>query len=258
MTTDIDAASPGELSERGAQLAWRYLAGRLRRPHRFINPYERQIKAWRKANAKMGWGIQKEEFERLQAPPAIEESDRQQGYVGAALFYGFGDDGAGNADPVLSGKAAWEYAAKSLWRETWQCEYLDFNRSDDMRLRPGAPPRPKGFYYAELQLREKVLPLTVSQFRKQLKDETGWGPEGVQFLAVTHRHFQDLMNAGKVPFIALADYEVAPYGFNDFFDAAQMFCSNHVLGLGIGNVDQNYPLFSIPALRLSKQGRLCN
>jgi hypothetical protein len=57
------------------------------------------------------------------------------------------------------------------------------------------------------------------------------------------------MTERKIPFMALADYDVAPYGFNDFFDAPQVFCSNHVLGLGIGNVDRNYPLFGIPTLQ---------
>jgi hypothetical protein len=52
-------------------------------------------------------------------------------------------------------------------------------------------------------------------------------------------------------FITLADYDVAPYGYNDFFDAVQLFCSNHILGLGIGNVDQNHPLFGIPTISLS-------
>ncbi len=57
------------------------------------------------------------------------------------------------------------------------------------------------------------------------------------------------MNERKIPLMALADYDVAPYGYNDFFDAAQMFCSEGILGLGIGNVDQNYPLFGIPTIR---------
>ena len=52
--------------------------------------------------------------------------------------------------------------------------------------------------------------------------------------------------------MAFADYDVAPYGFNDFFDAVQMFCSNETLGLGIGNVDYNYPLFGIPTQRITK------
>ena len=179
----------------------------------------------------------------------MTEVDRRQGYIGVVLSYGFGDDGAGHADPVLSGKVAWEYARKRWWRKTWQCEYIDFNKADHIRLRPEAPPRPKGFYYAKFQLGEKLQLLTVSQARKNFNSETGCGPEGVQFLTITHKHFQKLMNERKIPLMALADYDVAPYGFNDFFDAAQMFCSEGILGLGIGNVDQNYPLFGIPTIR---------
>ena len=52
-----------------------------------------------------------------------------------------------------------------------------------------------------------------------------------------------------MPFMALADYDVAPHGFNDFYDAPQLFCSNNILGLGIRNVDRNYPLFGLPTLR---------
>jgi len=70
-------------------------------------------------------------------------------------------------------------------------------------------------------------------------------------LSVTHPHLVELMNRRKITFMAMADYDVAPYGFNDFFDALQMFCGNGILGLGIGNVDQNYPLFGIPTLRFN-------
>jgi hypothetical protein len=214
-----------------------------------ILPIRKQIKAWLKANRKMGWGITEEEFDNIEEPPQMTEADRRQGYIGAVLSYGFGDDGAGHADPVLSGKVAWEYAQKRWWRKTWQCEYIDFNKPDHIRLRPEAPPRPKGFYYPKFQPGEKLQLLTVSQARKSFNNETGCGPEGVQFLTITHKHFQEWMNERKIPLMALADYDVAPYGFNDFFDAAQMFCSEGILGLGIGNVDQNYPLFGIPTLR---------
>lgn len=218
----------------------------------WILPLSKQIRAWHKANRKMAWGIRQEEFGQIDAPPPLTDNDRDQGYIGAALFYGFGDGGCGNSDPVLSGKVAWEYAQNRWWRKTWQCEYIDFNKPDHIRLRPDAPPRPKGFYYAKFQPGERYQYLTVSQLRKRLKNETGLGPEGVQLLTITHKHFQELMNERKIPLMALADYDVAPYGFNDFFDAAQMFCSNEILGLGIGNVDQNYPLFGIPTIRLEK------
>jgi hypothetical protein len=59
-----------------------------------------------------------------------------------------------------------------------------------------------------------------------------------------------MMNERKTPFMALADYDVAPYGHNDFFDAVQLFCSNGILGLGIGNEDQIYPRFGVPTLHL--------
>jgi hypothetical protein len=57
------------------------------------------------------------------------------------------------------------------------------------------------------------------------------------------------LNSRQLPCLAFADYDVAPHGFYDFYDAVQMFCSNNILGLGIGNVDRDYPMFAIPDLR---------
>jgi len=214
-----------------------------------MRPFQKQIKAWLKARRKMGWRIKEKEFKKITNMPLLSEDDIQQEFVGTALFYGFGDDGNGNADPVLSGKMGWEYALKRRKRRTWQCEYVDFEKAEDIRLRPGAHPRPKGFYFAKIQPGKRFLNLTVSQLRKNLRTYTGFGPEGLQLLSVTHPNFADLMSERKMPFMALADYDVAPYGFNDFYDAPQLFCSNNILGLGIGNVDRNYPLFGIPTLR---------
>ena len=215
-----------------------------------ILPMDEQIKSWHKANRKMKWGITEKEFDNIEDPPQMTDADRRQGYIGAVLFYGFGDDGAGHADSVLSGKVAWDYTKRRWRRKIWQCEYIDFHRTDRIRLRPEAPPRPKGFYYAKFQPGKKYQQLTVSKARKSFNNETGCGPEGVQLLTITHRCFQVLMNKRKIPLMALADYDVAPYGFNDFFDAAQMFCSEGILGLGIGNIDKNYPLFGIPTIQL--------
>ena len=198
----------------------------------------------------MSWCIEKTEFDHIQCPPPLTEDDRRQGFIGTVLSYGFGDDGNGNADAVLAGKVAWEYACKRRKGRTWQCEYVDFNRTNDIRLRPEAPFRPKGFYYAKIKLGDKPLSKTVSQVRKMLKENTGFGPEGVQLLSITHTHLLDMMNERKISFMALADYDVAPHGFNDFYDAPQIFCSNDTMGLGIGNVDRNYPLFGIPLLQL--------
>jgi hypothetical protein len=213
---------------------------------------EEQIRAWIKANRRMKWGIEKEQFEKVQPPQLLTDCDRMEGFVGTVLFFGFGDDGTGHADAVLSGKRAWEYVSKirkRRWLSTWQCEYIDLEKPDHIRLRPGAPKRPRGFYWAKLQPGGKYGPLTVAQARKRFDHETGCSAEGIQFLAITHPRFQKLMNDRKTPFMAFADYDVAPYGFNDFFDALQMFVSDDTVGLGIGNLDFNYRMFVIPTIR---------
>ena len=210
----------------------------------------KQIAVWRKVNRRMRWRIPDEEFEAISETPNLTDTDIRDGFSGVILSYGFGDDGQGNADTVLSGKLAWDYAVKKWGKsQTWQCEYVDFTQTDHFRLRPDAAPRPKGFYFAKFRFAEYFPSITVAKFRKQMIGDTGCGPEGIQLLTITHRHLADLMNAGNLLFMAFADYDVAPYGFNDFFDALQMFCSVDKLGLGIGNVDRNYPLFGIPTLR---------
>jgi len=164
----------------------------------------------------------------------------------AVLCCGFGDDGGHGSDAVLSGKRAWQYIRHLQMTKTWQCQYIHFDRPDHIRLRPKAPRRPKVFYLTTIHLPMQAQAITVSQFRKRLPvDHTGLGPEGLQMLCISNPHFAKQMHERLLPFIAMADYDVAPYGYNDFFDAVQMFCSNHTLGLGIGNVDRNYPLFGI-------------
>jgi len=215
-----------------------------------ILPVTRQIDSWQKANEKMAWGIRKDEFGRINAPPQITDRDRFDGFVDVILSYGFGDDGNGNADSVLSGKVAWDCACRKHKKgKTWQCEYIRFDRSDYFRLRPNAPPRPKGFYYSKIQTGERYQNLKVSQLLTRLFKDTCFGPEGIQFLCITHTHFQNLMNNRKIPFMTFGDYDVAPHGNSNFGYSLQMFCSQGILGLGVGDVDYNYPLFGIPTLR---------
>lgn len=206
---------------------------------------DKQTEAWRKASRKMRWRIRDQEFEHIGALPSPEENK------GIVLCHGFGDNGAGHADAVLSGRLAWEYAWKTRKRGTvWQSPYIDFNKPDAFRLRPSAPPRPKGFYVVQMELEIMPGTMAAAEALKSFRGMTGWGPEGFQFLCVTHAHFPDLMSERKIPFMALADYEVAPYGFNDFMDAPQLFSSNGILGLGIGNIEQRYPGFAVPGLVL--------
>ena len=146
-----------------------------------ILPVREQIKAWHRANRKMSWKIPKAEFDMIEPPPQLTSEDKEDGFIGAVLSYGFGDDGNGNSDSVLSAQKAWEYARKNLFRKTWQCEYIDFDRADDIRLRPDAQARLKGFYYTKFKPPNSNQSMTVAQFRKNLKTDTGLGPEGVQF-----------------------------------------------------------------------------
>jgi hypothetical protein len=118
---------------------------------------EKQIDGWYRANHQMAWGIKDVEFTKLKSAlsPVLSDDDRDGGFDGITLFYGFGDDGLGNADSLRSGKLAWEYAINSGKNKTWQCGYIDFCKPKNIRLRPGAPARPKGFYYAKIHLGHK-------------------------------------------------------------------------------------------------------
>lgn len=220
------------------------------RSHSIFLSAKYQIRNWRRASRKMKWKIAREEFDAVAAFPAREQS-REDCICGTVLCYGFGDDGAGASDAVLSGSLAWQYALKRWKNRTWQCEYIDFEKTDHIRLDPQAPPRPKGFYPCEVCIPRKVQKRTVSTFRKHRGDWTGLGPEGLQLLIITHPHLQAALNDRRLPCLAFADYDVAPHGFYDFYDAVQMFCSNDKLGLGIGNVDRDYPMFAIPSVKFS-------
>lgn len=214
-----------------------------------ILPVSEQVYAWERARKKMSWDIGTDEFKHIGKPPSLNKDDAYCGFSGIALFYGFGDDGKGHADCVLSGKKAWEYALRRLKRRAWQSPHVDFKRSDRIRLRPGAPRRPRGFYFVELGLGQDSTAYSVSTMRKRFGSVTGLAQEGFQLLCITHTHLPDLMSERKITFMALADYDIAPHGFNDFFDVPQLFSSNHILGLGVGNVDHDYPGFGVPVLK---------
>jgi hypothetical protein len=215
-----------------------------------ILPVPRQARNWRRANRRRHWRIPRADFDRIPPPPELSVGDTADGFVGLLLSYGFGSDGGHSADAVLSGKVAWQHVRRRWLLKTWQCRYIDFDKPDCIRLRPAAPRRPSGFYYVKFRPGDRFLAWKVSRFLRELGEaDTGCGPEGIQLLTITHPHIPKLMNRRQIPFMALCDYDVAPHGFHDFYDAVQMFCSNATLGLGIGNVDQNYPLFGIPTLR---------
>lgn len=201
---------------------------------RLLLPADEQVTAWRKANRRMKWGISKKEFTQIPDSPGLSTDEARQGYWGWALFYGFGQPGGSGSDTCLSGKRAWEMALKTRRGAIWQCQYADFQRPQDLRLRPGAPPRPRGFYWARFHPGEQFQRTTVAKFRQGLQGETGCGPEGFQLLCVTHPHLAEMMNQGEICFWALADYDLAPHGFNDFCEAPPALLQPGHLGYGGG------------------------
>lgn len=233
-------------------LSGRLLGGTHEEP-RLLLKSDEQIKRWHKANRRMKWGLTDKDFARIPPRPQMTSEQRQQGYWGSALFYGFGDDGHGFSDSVLSGRRAWRRARKIRSGAIWQCQYADFDRPQDIRLRPGAPPRPKGFYWAAFHPGDQYRDMPVAKRRKELEQETGAGPEAFQLLCVTHPHLAEAMNQGRISYWALADYDIAPHGYNDFFEAPQIFCSQDTLGLGVGNVDGPYPMFAIPKIIIFRE-----
>ena len=208
-----------------------------------------QIRNWRRAIRKMRWAIGEEELDSI-VPFSVNDQTIDGHICGNVLCYGFGDNGTGGSDAVLSGKRIWKYALKRWKNRTWQCQYIDFDKTDHIRIYPEAPTRPKGFYQCKICIPKEIQKITVSAFRKNCGKMTGLGPEGLQLLIITHPHLQQAINNRQLPCLAFADYDVAPHGFHDFYDAVQMFCSNNTLGLGIGNVDRDYPMFAIPSLKL--------
>ncbi|MCB2194172.1 MAG: hypothetical protein KQI62_21535 [Deltaproteobacteria bacterium] len=210
-----------------------------------------QLRAWRWANLRHAWGIGAAEFASVPPPPSLGPAERELSLETALLCYGFGP-GPGAADAALSGLRAWERAL-ARWRwETWQCRYVDLADPKRIRLRPGAPPRPRGFYWVLFRPGGDLADTPVERLlRGGLPPGlTGSGPEALQMVAVTHPHLARIMEQGRLNFMALADYEVAPYGFGDFCEAPQLFCNQGTLGLGVGNVAGVYPRFGIPLVHI--------
>lgn len=73
----------------------------------------------------MKWRIPDAEWRQLPEPLELTEDDLAAGFDGVVLSYGFGDDGSGNSNAVLSGKLAWDFVQKRMFLKTRQCRYND-------------------------------------------------------------------------------------------------------------------------------------
>jgi len=173
------------------------------------------------------------------------------------LFYGFGDDGQGNADPFLTGHIFVAYLTKKYPSEKWR--FVDFYppppdplRFDFYRpkiqLRDKAAARPKGFYVKTIL--EKDYESGIGSQHKALSPADvrklspwGWGPEGFEFLALEEAYVQ-LLLASKVPQFVLGDYAVSPYGTTDFSSTMLLGACRGKLELGVTNARDNIPKFA--------------
>lgn len=208
-----------------------------------------QVDAWRRSNHRMGWGISDAAFHAITTPPELTKEDHADEVAAVVLFHGFGDDGTGNADAVASGRLAWEATRRNRKGRIWTCEHLDFKEPGCLRLWPGARPRPKGFYWGKVHTGSRYQTFSAAEFRARHQEESALSLEGLEMVAVTHSHMAPSIGSPGFPAMSLADYEVAPYGFGDYFDVPHLFFTNGLLALGLGHVDRNYPAFGIPTVR---------
>ena len=172
------------------------------------------------------------------------------------LFYGFGDDGQGNADPFLTGHIFVTYLQKY---PTQKWRFVDFYppppdpaRFDfyrpKIKMRDQAATRPKGFYIKTLLENDyeggigtQHKALSPADVRKL--SPWGWGPEGFEFMALNEGYVK-LMLAGKVPQFVLGDYAVSPYGTTDFYSTFLIGACRGKLELGVTNARDNVPKFA--------------
>ena len=220
----------------------------------YLNP-KRQYEKWRALNEWLKKAFPKEVIS--------EQSfkDAEQTLAGLSsqsrLFFGFGDDGQGNADPFLSGHLFVHYLVQQYPCE--QSRFIDFYPPppDPMRfdfyrpkikMRDGAATRPKGFYLK--QILEKDYLEGIGAEHKNLSPADvrklspwGWGCEGFEFLAL-EAGYVSLLLAKKVSAFVLSDYSVSPYGTSDFSSTMVLGQVRGKLELGVTNVRDNIPKFA--------------
>ncbi len=123
----------------------------------------------------------------------------------ALLFYWHGD-------VVLTSKLAWEYIC-SYRQKTRKSNDVVFEPKR-MRLNIREPSRPKGFYWGKRPKEDKKAIGKKFQGRKatdvrmELGNDIGMASEGIQFVGITHKHYQELMNGEEYPFIDLPGFDL--------------------------------------------------
>jgi hypothetical protein len=196
--------------------------------------------------------ISEQSFKDAEQKLALEGLSSQ-----SRLFFGFGDDGNGNADPFLSGHLFVTYLVQKHPSEKWR--FIDFYPAppDPMRfdfyrpkikMRDGAATRPKGFYLKEILEKDYLNGIgtehkNISPADVRKLSPWGWGHEGFQFLALEDAYVA-LILAKKVSAFVLSDYSVSPYGAADFSSTMLVGHSRGKLEMGVTNVRDSISKFA--------------
>lgn len=214
-----------------------------------------QVAKWRELNRWIETAFAKERIPD-QAFAEIEASVAGSP-AGTCVFYGFGDNGEGFADPFLTGHIFVAYLVQKYPHE--RSRFVDFYPTPPdparfdfyrpkMKMREGAASRPKGFYTQALLPEDAKSgigtthrALSPADVRK--KSPWGFGPEGFQFLAL-HDDYVKQMLDGKLPTFVLGDYAIAPYGGNEFYSAPLLGHLRGRLEIGATNVRDNIPRYA--------------
>ncbi|MEK7286822.1 MAG: hypothetical protein AAB035_05950 [Nitrospirota bacterium] len=220
----------------------------------YLSPSQ-QVEKWREINEWLKKSFPKEVIpeEAFKAMEGQLKSVDSQ----SRLFYGFGDDGAGNADSFLTGHLFVTYLVQKHPSEKWR--FIDFYPAppDPMRfdfyrpkikMREGAAVRPKGFYLKQILEKDYAEGIGATHQASSPGDVRklspwGWGSEGFQFLALEDAYVKLIMDK-KVSAFVLGDYAVSPYGTNDFSSTMVIGHSRGKLELGMTNMRDNIPKFA--------------
>lgn len=211
---------------------------------------EKQLQKWRELN---DWI--KKQFSKDAIPEeAFKEIEpKLKGLTSKSrLFYGFGDNGQGQADPFLTGHLFATYLTgkhhldKSRFVDFYPTppdpSRFDFYRPK-IKMRDGAAARPKGFYIKELLPKdyEEGLGSTYKdQSPNDIRKHSTWGigPEGFEFLAIEEAYLP-LLEEKKVPVYVLGDYTVSPYGEGDFSSTMFIGAAREKVEIGCTNSRDN-------------------
>lgn len=146
---------------------------------------------------------------------AVQETKLGKKSFNRLIFY------CHEGDVVLTAELTWEYIC-SYCEPILGASPIRFE-ADYMQLPGSEPARPEGFYTMKLPSEDrdavgkKFQGKSLDEVRRKLGNDWGMGPEGLQFVGITHKDYPGMMDGCKFPFICLPALEISR-GPGDEFD----------------------------------------